>query len=125
MDNNGDMDRRLNNRYKVPTGTFAMLKPHSINLGAVIDISREGMAFHYVKNKKEPGSSSELAVLISKEGVVLDHFPFKVISDIHVSLDDYSDTTLMRRVNVRFGELSNYQEAMLDTFLLNRTLGKV
>ena len=47
-------ERRKEKRFFVQDGAFAVASPFSLLLGQIIDISTEGLSFHYIAFREYP-----------------------------------------------------------------------
>lgn len=113
--NNAD-ERRRYKRYKVQDGVIAFIGNPSNMMGSIIDVSKGGLAFRYIKNGKQPGESCELDILYTNELIYIDKMPFKAVSDMELK-DNSSGLFPTRRCGVQFGELTHEQELELERLL--------
>ena len=117
------VERRQQPRFKAVDGVFAALVNHNSKLGQIKDISRMGLAFHYIDSGDESDETSELKIIVGKQGVYLDNLPFKKVADFEID-NDYSFSSLkMRQIGLQFGELTNQQHSLIEHFIQNHTMG--
>ena len=119
------LERRKHKRFKVQIGTFAVLGgppwPHSTKVGQIIDIGRDGLAFHYVTSEGGSNGSFELGILFAYHGFYCDKVPVKTISDHKlVGKFLFSSKTIWQR-SLQFGDLTNDQKSQLKQFLQHYT----
>ena len=111
-----DMERRQHPRYKLNNDALAILKPHPIKLGQIINISEGGLAFQYLSDNKIDDSYLELDIFVSEKGKQCDAFPFTMVKDFQVS-SCFEKTTPTRQICVKFNELSTEQKTRLKNFI--------
>ena len=117
------VERRQHPRFKAADGVFAVLVNHHSKLGQIKDISRMGLAFHYIDSGDESDEASELKIIVGKQGVYLDKLPFKKVADFEIN-NEYSFSSLkMRQIGLQFGELTNQQHSRIEHFIHNHTIG--
>ncbi len=139
------MERRNHQRYGVHPGTFAVLRSTSIGLskikdmsmgeiafavikskpikmGQIVNISKEGLAFHYIDRQGRSNSLFKMDILFAKDAFYLDRLLFKPIFDIELNTDIPLNPFTIRKCGVQFGELNRQQRSQLDFFICNYTL---
>lgn len=115
-----DKERREYPRYQLTNDALAILKPHPIKLGQIINISEGGLAFHYISDNKITPGYIELDIFVSTDGKQCDAFPFKTIKDFRVS--NYLDmTTPIRQLCIKFTKLTSLQKSHLRQFIREYT----
>jgi hypothetical protein len=92
--------------------------------GRIIDISREGLAFHYVTSEGGSNGSFELGILFAYHGFYCEKIPVKTISDFEVPDETRVNSIATRRRSVQFGELTEDQISQLEYFIQNLTKGE-
>lgn len=117
-------DRRNQDRSPALGGAFAVLRPQFSRLGQIIDISSDGLAFHYPVSGDQTNGSSELDIFLVGDGFYLEKVPFKAISDLKLAKKKFNGSIPMRRFGVQFGELKQSQISQLEYFIRNFTLDK-
>ena len=115
------VERRRHKRFKAQMGASVVLRAHSIELGQIIDVSRDGLAFRYVSSQQPSSGSFELVILSSEADFYLDEIPFKIVSDFETNDDPFS-FSITRRCSVQFGKLRRKQETQLEYFIKNHTI---
>ena len=117
--------KRTDKRYRVKDLTFVKLRSESeIEIGQLLDISKEGLAFrHFIDNKKSR-KYHDLGLFLSGGGFSIDRIPFKAVSSIELANNSQFSTIILKRYGVQFEKLTPDQTKRLDHFLLNYTLGE-
>ena len=124
MDSNGKVERRKHKRFQVQDIAFAVLRGQADQLGQIIDISRGGLAFHYIVSGKNVKRSFELDILLAYYGLYMEKIKFKTISDFQIPNKSPFSPIIMRRHSVKFGELAPNQVSMLEEFIREYTVDR-
>lgn len=111
-------ENRKEQRYLVKGRAVAVLSPNHILPYQILDISRNGLAFSYSGPQKWSDELLQLE-LYDDENLWLDKIPIRIVSDC--PLDESSRD--LRRCGVQFGELTPSQEAQLEYFIQEHTIG--
>ncbi len=111
-----DKDRREHPRYRVSNEALAILKPHPIKLGQIINISEGGLAFQYLGEDKINAQYIELDIFVSKNGKQFNAFPFSKVRDFQIS-SQFEKSTPIRQLCVKFDDLSVEQKSLLKNFI--------
>jgi len=114
-------ERRSHDRFQVQDGAYAVLRPQFTQLGPIIDINQEGLAFRYPVIGGVTSGSSELDIFLMGDGFYLEKVPFKAISDRKIAKKKTNGSVPMRRCGVKFGELRPSQFSQLEHFMQNHT----
>ena len=114
-------ERRSQDRFQVQDGAYAVLRPQFIQLGPIIDINQEGLAFRYPVIGGIANDSIELDIFLMGDGFYLERVPFKAISDRKLAKKKTNGSVPMRRCGVKFGELKPAQLSQLEHFMRNHT----
>lgn len=110
------VEKREHPRFQVSNEALAILKPHPIKLGQIINISEGGLAFQYLGDEKINASYVELDIFVSKSGRQFNAFPFKKVRDFQIS-SDYEKTTPIRQLCIQFKDLTSEQKSQLKDFI--------
>lgn len=110
-------ERRKERRFFVHHGAFAVSTPFSLLLGQIIDISTEGLSFHYIADEISIAKSSAVSIYLKGKGFQLKEIPVKVISDIAATDSLASMAREMKRCSVQYKELSPEQKSQLEFFI--------
>ena len=112
------IDQRKNRRFIARDGSVAVVKyKFSSKFGMINDISRRGLAFHYLVTDFElEEDATELCELIG---------PCKIIKDNYIPPEYSFCLGLMRKCSVQFGEMTPDQKLRLEYFIQNFTEGSI
>jgi len=142
---NGMINRRIHQRYRAKSGSFALLRSTSIELnrirdmgmgeigfavirsrpikmGQIINISKNGLAFEYLERQSKSIEVFKLDLLYAEDAYYLGKLLFRPIFDYAVDAEIPFDSFTIRRCGVEFGELTAQQESKLEYFLNQHTL---
>jgi hypothetical protein len=114
------LDRRKYTRWPILTGAFVVIKYPNAKVGQIIDISIDGLAFHYVGKEKEWTGPTELSIFSGDGAFCLYRVPCKVISDLSIQ-GRHFDAITRRRCAIQFGDLTPGQMSQLESFIQNHT----
>jgi len=122
-------DRRKYPRFLAKDDTFVKLQSEfKVDVGQLIDISKDGLALLYTLREERSPNYSELGifllgVFLSVDDFAVDQISFQAVSDIELANELPLNTISYRRYAVQFEELTPEQTAKLNDFLLNHTIG--
>jgi hypothetical protein len=116
------VERRQQPRFKAVEGVFAALVNHNSQLGQIKDISKTGLAFHYIDHDDAPGEVSELKIIIGKGGLYLDKLPFKKVADFRLKNEYSFSSLIMRQIGLQFGDLTSRQYIRIEHFIQKHTI---
>jgi hypothetical protein len=119
------VERRAYPRYRVKDGAYAALSPDSTIMGQIVDISRGGLCFKYIVHREQAFESVATHIFVGDNGYYLEKMPYKIVEDEQVESGSPFSSIIMRQRRVQFSNLTPNQLAQLDSFLYNRTTGKV
>ena len=140
---NRKLDTRQHKRYQIDENAFALIRsihtgPLKIygksmgciacavfnakpaKLGKIDNLSMGGLMFHHVDSKTQLSKSLVLDILLADCGFYLANLPFKIITDVVVPDEVYSDAIEWRQVRIQFLRLNTLQLAKLNTFIIGR-----
>ncbi len=100
-------DRRSTKRFCVKDGAMAFLDAVP---GTIIDISEAGIAVNYVIFEKEPEKYFRLDIFFEEDDFFLPELAAEVVTDGPVSDAPRFDGTQVRRLGLRFCELTGEQK---------------
>ena len=143
LDGKNRFEFRRHNRFQLDKDAFAVIRSKSAGplqisgksmggiacavfnanpskLGKIDNISMGGLLFHHVDNKVKFCRSLVLDILMADCGFYLANLPFKIITDVVVPDEVYSDAVEWRQVRIQFLKLDTLQLAKLNTFILSR-----
>jgi hypothetical protein len=116
------LDRRKSKRFSVQKGIYAYVVPEFRKVGALADISMEGMSLKYIKgdNGYIPLKGKVLLELLDKDGnIYMTGIPFKVCYDVPHKGDHSLVSAFMRRRGGGFKGISPVQRKQLRRFILD------
>lgn len=122
MNREGRIERRKHRRYEAKKGAFAAVRPLCAKIGRIIDISRSGLAFHYVDTDSQERASHELDIFLIGNRFRLNRMPIRIISDIAMPERSSPGSLTMKRCGVQYGELSREQMVEVGYFIQHYTL---
>ncbi|OGQ95127.1 MAG: hypothetical protein A2521_00255 [Deltaproteobacteria bacterium RIFOXYD12_FULL_57_12] len=114
-------DRRQASRIlvNVPLIAKASISPSHSVIGLVLDISKFGLAFHYLETHDHLGLNSNIQLdLVSSElGAKLSNIPIRVVSDCQVMSGSTFVNTSLRKCAVQFTDLTMEHRSSLTALL--------
>ncbi|NOQ47186.1 MAG: hypothetical protein GQ559_11050 [Desulfobulbaceae bacterium] len=119
LDITGGVDRRRHQRFRVKDGALAFLGTVP---GTIVDISESGMTVHYVVLEKEPERSLRLDIFFSGNDFYLPDIPSELVSDMSSLPDTPFSTLRVKRLGIKFGELTGKQKDKIKYFILHNTI---
>lgn len=117
------IERRKHKRFRVPRNAFVLLRPHDAEVGHIIDISPDGLAFDYTGDRDVTKELSSLDILISDNGFHLNGVPCKPISSVD-TYESPAGSIKRKRCGVQFGGLTEEQISQLERFIKDYTTGE-
>lgn len=108
--------QRKDKRYKTQGRTLARISTAPEVLFHIVDISCGGFAFRYLGNDELEARSGELEIVFDDK-FTLGKLPVQPVSDCAIDFGYIP----MRRRSMRFTDLTPWQKAELDHFLMNYT----
>lgn len=115
-------EHRSHKRFKVHEGALAVIYDRENRIGPVIDISRSGLAFRYVKRDKKTSSASKLSLFLTAQAFRLQKVPFEIIYDFEEKPQQPVTSMTIHRCGGQFGKLTKEQKFALRLFIKNYTL---
>lgn len=110
-------ERRKEKRFFVHNGAFAVAAPFSLLLGQIIDISNDGLSFHYIADEVSIAKSSAVSIYLTGRGFQLKEIPVKIISDVAATDSLASIAQEMKRCSVQYKDLTPEQKSQLACFI--------
>ena len=104
---------------------FALIKSNPPKMGEIIEISRGGLSFSYIDNESDLKALGELDIVFAEKDFHLSRLPFKEVEDADVIDDSPFSALAMKRLTVKFEDLSVRQKQKIDHLLSNFTTGEV
>ena len=114
-------DRRRHARYKVKKDAFAVIRTSDNKLGRIRDVSKGGLSFEYIMKGDPAEGPTELDIFTTDNDFYLKLLPVQVVLDSTLEPEHAFSSLEMRRLGVRFGDMTPTQMSKLDFFLQNLT----
>jgi len=123
-------DQRKDTRFLAREGSIAVVRNRSSSkFGIINDISRGGLAFHYLVTdfelEEDSRKLSELNIVCKPGGLPLSIGSCKIIKDNYIPPEYSFCLGLMRKCSVQFGDMTPAQESRLEYFIKNFTRGSI
>lgn len=112
-------ERRRHQRFKAPEKTLA-ITPNII--GQIVDISAGGCELRYIDNNGQLEQEGAMDILMHDKGFYMEQVPIIMAWQERPQSSALS-TIIIRKIGVRFAELSPAQQERIDYFIKNFTLG--
>jgi hypothetical protein len=116
-------EQRRHKRFQVPGGVFVGFGPRANKVGQVVDVSMGGLAYRYV-GCEESADGSHLDISATDNDFYMGAVPFRTVSDFQIVDRIAASPMTMRRCGVQFRKLSRKQNAQLEYFIKQHTLGE-
>lgn len=106
-------------RVNVPLVAKACISSSSSVIGLVQDISKFGLAFHYLETHDHlaPDSNIQLDLVSSELGAKLSNIPIRVVSDCQIMSGSSFVNTSLRKCAVQFTDLTLEHRSSLTALL--------
>ena len=114
-------ERRKHQRFKVKKGAFAVSSPYYNKLGQIHDISKGGLAFHYIGKTEPVKVSDEVEIFSNLDDFYLRKLPVETVLDIELENTVSFSSLPTRKLSIKFGKLSYNQKLLLDHFIQSYT----
>ena len=115
------IEKRSHNRLRVKDGLYAIINYKPAIFGQIVNISKDGMAVHYLSNGQQPKVSSELDIFIMDSNFYIEKIQIKIVSDFEVGGKSLLSSQTDRQRCFQFGEMKSSQHFQLDYLLQNYT----
>ena len=125
MDSKEVVEKRKHMRFRSKDHAYAAFRSHTIKTGQIVDISKGGLAIHYIADGDQINDSHELEIYFANNGFHMKEVPFNTISDFELTSEFRFSSIIMRRRGVQFGELNQFQVSQLGYLIQNYTVGEV
>jgi hypothetical protein len=117
------VERRKRRRFRIQNDTFVVLRSNGTKVGALKEITMEGLSFHYVGREEPLAESAELSIFSPDNDFYLFTVPCKITSDLKL-YKKHPNSITMRRCGVKFGKLTDQQASEIEYFIQNHTTGE-
>jgi hypothetical protein len=120
-------ERRRNARLNPKELTFVAVRPEFSQSGELLDISRGGLCFQYLR-KLNPGGDMKtplkIDIFIINNGYYLPKIPCTLVYDVETDKEALFPMSLeSRRCGLQFGNLSHEQTSQVELYLTKHTEG--
>lgn len=119
------VEHRKHKRFKVKSGAVGVgfnSGSEYIHIGQIMNISKGGLAFHYIETNGESTEPFDLDILAALDGIYLKNVPFKNVWISPVAGRAAFILLEKKQRGVQFGEMTPHQISQLDYFLHNYTI---
>ncbi len=111
-------ERRKIERFQPDDQTFVVLRPDYTKLGKLIDISKRGLAFHYMASQVPLNAPVQLDIFKGDNSLYLSKVPAKVVYDRQ---EETIFCYEQRRCGIQFDDLSEEQRTWLNDYIQHST----
>jgi hypothetical protein len=115
-------ERRKSNRLKLRDDSFAVLKFESPIIGKINDINKGGASILYFQSNSLSDEKPFIDIFTSDNSFVLQHIPFRTISDSKIDLQFDLGRASLRKKGVMFCGLDAFQKEELKFFIRTYTV---
>lgn len=112
-------ERRQHQRFKAPEKTLA-ITPNII--GQIVDISAGGCELKYIDNNGLLAPEGVMDILMNDKGFYMESVPIAMAWQDHPESSALS-TIVIRKIGLRFADLSPIQKEKIDYFIKNYAIG--
>ena len=112
-------ERRQHQRFKAPEKTLA-ITPNII--GQIVDISVGGCELKYIDNNGKLASEGAMDILMNDKGFYMEQVPIATAWQDRPESSALS-TIVIRKIGIRFADLSPSQRERIDYFIQNYATG--
>jgi hypothetical protein len=92
------------------------LRDHRGKIGEIIDVSKGGLAFHYIDIGDRPKGSLELDIFLKQVGFRLEKLPAKTVFDVEIPRSLHQGITTIRRHGVQVWETHEMSKIEVGIF---------
>ena len=109
-----NMERRRFRRYKVKDNAVAFLGKSAC---AILDISAVGISVRYSLIEQDAADSAHLDIFLADTRFYLPQVPVEIVDEVMTSPHSMFSSLRIKRLGLRFKDLSLEQKARLDEFI--------
>ena len=122
MSKKGDFqERRKHKRFEAKRGTFAVSPPGFDKLGQIQNISKGGLAFHYIGDAVQTKDADEIEIFSTFDDFYLRKLPVRPVSDFEVDTRVPFSSLPTRQMSLQFEKLNHHQKILLHYFFQKYT----
>jgi hypothetical protein len=112
----GNVHKTKHRRFLAQDGAFVELRDHRGKIGEIIDVSKGGLAFHYIDIGDRPKGSLELDIFLKQVGFRLEKLPAKTVFDVEIPRSLHQGITTIRRHGVQVWETHEMSKIEVGIF---------
>lgn len=117
-------ERRKQGRYKTKNGSSVRFKSRPAMSGRLINVSRGGLAFDYLAEKRETNESMNLRLVSTSFDALSSSLSVKTIWDVRIRGRTSDASSTIRRCGVRFDDLTGDQKLDVDRLIRTYTTSR-
>ncbi len=118
MDEKSEQERRATKRFRVKEGALAFIGTVP---GTIIDISEAGISLNYTVFEQKPEGRFRLDIFFEDDEFALPDIEAEIVADSQTMAESGYIDVPVRRLGLRFCELSDGQQDKLRYFILHNT----
>lgn len=112
-------ERRRHRRYRVKDEALVFLGKDT---GAILDISKGGLSFHFTAFDQQPSLPAHLDIFSAPSRFYLPNLPVSLVGEAQALTGSIFSSLRVKRLSMKFGPLSSEQQARLDDFITANTV---
>ncbi len=118
------LERRMHRRFSVQAGLYVAIKkssflnlakPYFVKLGPLVDISKGGLAIHYIENNQRAQTYSSLSLVTAQGEVPFEDLSVRMVFDRKVA--ELPNKKCIRKRALAFGDLPGTYWTRIEEFL--------
>ena len=117
-------ERRKHRRHKTRNGYSVRFKSRPAMSGRLIDVSRDGLAFDYLAEKRETNEFMNLRLVSTSIDSFSSSLAVKKIWDVRIRTRASEKSTAVRRCGVQFENLTGDQALDVDRLIRTYTTSR-
>lgn len=115
------IERRHHQRFRVKDGALVFFGKDTCTIW---DISKSGLSIHCIALEKHTHLPNQLDIFFARSRFYLPSLPVFLVDDVQNLPNPILRSFQIKRLRMKFGSLSNEQQARLDEFItLNTVVG--
>ncbi len=116
--------RRKHPRFQVVLTSIAAMTSGSSKSGEICDMSLGGLSFNYMEGEEKSSRPGLMAIIVQGYGVYIEELEVDTAWDSKIDATSPYSLIPMRRMGVRFKNLTSRQRFQLESFMRSNTGGK-
>lgn len=113
------IERRRHKRFRVKDDAFVFLGKET---GTIFDISKSGLSVHCIPLNEKSSLPNQLDIFFAQSRFYLPNLPVSLVDDVQFLPNSIFSSFQIIRLRIKFGSLSNEQQARLDEFITLNTV---